>query len=474
MAQPRSQETDNPCSRRRKGLAPCAPSIALGFVSKSLGRGCRGLRIPGTSGPVPACKSESRLLFPRFRTTPMNSSLTYQAGRRGPRVRGDCWFGFEPNSCANLDLQFSSKLEALYGEQTRDLIKSWFEGHKGRLEVEDQGAYPFVLRARAESVLRKATQAPEFGLVPEETGSILPEIPRDALRRSRLYLPGNEAKYMLNAALHHPDGVILDLEDSVAPGAKEDARSVVRHALHSLNWGECERMVRINQGDLGLQDVRALAGVPMHLFLLPKIETADQVRAVEGELEKSWGAAADHITFMPILESALGVMNALEIARASSRNVALTLGLEDLTADLGVAKTPAGHETLWARSQVIYAAKATGLQAIDSVYGDVGDEVGLRASLQEAKSLGFQGKGCVHPRQIRIVHEELAPSEQDIQRACKVALAFEEARSRGEAVVSLGSKMIDPPVVKRALQTVEQAESAGLLDPAWRQQNEEA
>ena len=267
---------------------------------------------------------------------------------------------------------------------------------------------------------------------------------------------------MINAALHQPDGIILDLEDSVAPASKFDARAMVRHALHCLDFGDCERMVRINQGEMGMEDLQYLADAPFHMVLIPKVETPEEVQALEPLVEDR------DLLFMPIIESAKGVMNAEAIAQASPRIAALTLGLEDLTADLGVVKTPGGEETAFACSWVIHAAKAHGLQAIDSVYGNISDEEGLRESLREAKAKGFEGKGCVHPRQIRVVHDEFAPTSAEIDRACKIALAFESADAKGLGVVSLGSKMIDPPVVKRALRLVGVAIQAGLLSEDWR------
>jgi citrate lyase subunit beta/citryl-CoA lyase len=363
---------------------------------------------------------------------------------------------YEPSE-EPLDLIFQSKLETLFGDSTRELLLGLCHGagvNTGSLTVEDTGAYPFVLRARLESLLRLALSDNSLELPPEcnVTGEGVQESRpvRELPRRSRLYLPGNESKYMLNAAIHQPDGVILDLEDSVSPTAKHDARSLIRHALWSLDFGSCERMVRINQGEEGLKDIQALGDAPFELILIPKVETAEEVVAV--------AQAAPGKLLMPILESAAGVQNSPAIAAAHESIVALTLGLEDLTADLGVVKTPKGMETLFARSFVVQSAKAQGLQAIDSVYGDVADEIGLRASIQEAKALGFEGKGCVHPRQIRVVHEEFAPSEKELDKARKIVAAFEAAEAQGLGVVSLGSKMIDPPVVKRALNLVRQAE----------------
>ena len=153
----------------------------------------------------------------------------------------------------------------------------------------------------------------------------------------------------------------------------------------------------------------------------------------------------------------------MHIALASPSVAALTIGLEDYTADLGVVKTAEGTETLWARSRLVNAARAAGVQAIDSVYGDVADEEGLLAWGQRSRGMGFQGMGCIHPRQIRIIHKAFAPSEQELARAIRIVDAFEEAEKLGLGVVSLGTKMIDRPVVLRARKLVEEARGAGLI-----------
>ena len=173
---------------------------------------------------------------------------------------------------------------------------------------------------------------------------------------------------------------------------------------------------------------------------------------------------------MPIIESALGVVKAYEIASASDKICALTIGLEDYTADIGVERTNEGKESIYARSTVVNAAKAAGVQAIDSVFSDVDDVEGLRASVMEAKSLGFEGKGCIHPRQIPIVHEAFAATEKEIEKAKIIVLAFDEAGKNGIGVVALGSKMIDAPVVKRAKHTIDLAIMNKLLDKNWKRE----
>ena len=172
---------------------------------------------------------------------------------------------------------------------------------------------------------------------------------------------------------------------------------------------------------------------------------------------------------MPIIESAKGVMNASLIAGSSGRNVALAIGLEDYTADIGTQRTNEGRESFFARSMLVNAARAEGLQAIDTVFSDVRDMDGLRNSVLEAKALGFDGKGCIHPRQIAVVHRAMAPEGKEIDKASKIVLAFELAQREGRGVVSLGSKMIDPPVVKRALRVIRIAEEEGLLPENWRE-----
>ena len=171
---------------------------------------------------------------------------------------------------------------------------------------------------------------------------------------------------------------------------------------------------------------------------------------------------------MPIIESAQGVVNAPLIASASERIAALAIGLEDYTADIGTRRTVEGRESFFARSMLVNAARAAGVQAIDTVFSDVADMEGLRESVREARSLGFDGKGCIHPRQIAVIHRAMAPEKEEVEKARRVVLAFEAAEKAGLGVVSLGSKMIDPPVVKRALRTIDMAEKEGLLPADWR------
>src|ERR1700756_5005184 len=220
-------------------------------------------------------------------------------------------------------------------------------------------------------------------------------------------------------------------------------------------------MVRINQLPLGLEDLAEVVPEAPDLVLIPKVEQAVQVAEVDQIIEKL-KANQRPIWLMPILESALGIENAFAIVTASPNVVALTIGLEDYTADLGVAKTPEGRESLYARTRLVNAAKAAGIQAIDSVFSDVADREGLGRWGEASRALGFEGMGCIHPAKIPVIHAAFAPSPAEIEKAQKIVAAFEEASQRGQGVVSLGSKMIDPPVVQRALKLVARAKAMGL------------
>ncbi|MFC2170419.1 aldolase/citrate lyase family protein [Calditrichota bacterium] len=398
-----------------------------------------------------------------------------EAGRRGDDVRSDAWMRMEILESGGILLDFQSRVESLYGDSSRKLLLSGLE-HFGienvTLSVEDKGALPFVLMARLESAIRR--------LFPEE--KITPWLPeqfentvaseRRRQRRSRLYLPGNESKFIINASLHNPDAIILDLEDSVAPPEKDAAQVLVRNALLNLDFGNCEKMVRINQGARGISDLEFIVPFGVQLILIPKVESADQVVDVAekiAEIQKT--ANTDYpIWLMPIIESAKGAWFAYDIAASHHSIVSLAIGLEDYTADIGAQRTDEGRESFWARSQVVNAARAAGVQPIDTVYSDVSNLEKLEEAVLEAKSMGFEGKGCIHPRQIDVVHQGFAPTEVEIDKAVKITLAFDKAEREGKGVVSLGSKMIDPPVVKRALRTITQAENEGKLKPGWRDQ----
>lgn len=400
---------------------------------------------------------------------------TITVGPSGDGVRSDLRVSYG-GSRQSLSIEIESKVERLYGKALKEQAEAVCRDlgvDTGKLVLMDFGAVPFVVAARIEAAVKKAKPKLRSESLPEMKPFCLGKTRKDRFRRTRLYIPGNQPKLMLNAGIHRPDAIILDLEDSVVPEEKEAARFVVRNALRSVDFFGAERMVRINQGELGLDDLAFVVPHNVHVVLIPKAEGADQVREVDHKARTiaQDSGRKDPVYLMPIIETARGVLKALEIAEASTTNVALAIGLEDYTADLGTQRTDEGRESFLARSTVVNAARAAGIQAIDSVFSDVDDVEGLRRFVEDGKSLGFDGVGCIHPRQIRVIHEVLAPTTAEIERAKKIVLAYHEARKSGLGVVSLGSKMVDPPVVKRALRTVDLAVATGQLSRNWRRQS---
>lgn len=395
------------------------------------------------------------------------------AGKRGESVRSDCYFEIELKNSGGIKIDLKSKVDVMYGASIKQMIldmSKYFGLKDAKILLEDNGALPFVLAARFELAIKRLfPDLKKEYLLPFNEKNLY-STKKDQLRRSRLYLPGNEPKFFVNAGLHSPDGIILDLEDSVAPSEKDAAQLLVRNALRSVDFYGAERMVRINQLPKGFDDLKYIVPNNVNVILIPKCESAEQIQQLEKEVEKlkKQHKVENPIYFMPIIESALGVIKAYEIASASKNNCALAIGLEDYTADIGTQRTNEGRESIFARQMLVNASKAAGIQAIDTVFSDVADMEALRQSVIEAKALGFEGKGCIHPRQIKVVHEAFAPTTEEIEKAKKIVLAFEEAEKKGLGVVSLGSKMIDPPVVKRAIKTIDLAILNNLLDKNWK------
>lgn len=390
------------------------------------------------------------------------------AGNAGDRIRSDCLVQLERLSSGGITINLDSKVNKLYGRSIRELAMSvleYFGVAHARVEIRDSGALEFVLAARLEAALKQLIES-DRAYIPDSKVQRAGRGQRDRFRFTRLYLPGNTPSMMLNAGIHGPCGIILDLEDAVAPSKKQEARFLVRNALGSVDFYGAERMVRINQLPEGLTDLEYVIPMDPDMLLIPKVESAEEIHSINEKIDKL--AGSQDIYLMPIVESALGVEHAFEIAGSAGNIVAMAIGLEDYTADLGVARTGSGDESLYARTRLVNACKAAGIQPIDSVYSDVGNEEGLRETARISKALGFEGMGCIHPRQIAVIHDVFKPGEEEIARAKMIVLAYKKAEKEGQGVVSLGTKMIDPPVVKRALQIIDLALAMNLIPENWR------
>ena len=396
-------------------------------------------------------------------------------GNKGKGIRSDCFVTIELTDSGGLNIEIISKVKALYGDSIYQLVLkvlNHFSVENAKVLIEDSGAIDSVIAARMEAVIKLLIKTEKTFLQDILKGNLY-QTAKDKNRFSRLYLPGNSPSLMLNAGIHKPDGIILDLEDAVAVDKKYEARFLVRNSLRSIDFYGAERMVRINQIPAGLDDLDYIIPHNVNLILVPKCEEAAQILLLNKRINeiKKEHSIEGNIWLMPIIESAKGVMNAYQIATSADNIVAMAIGLEDYTADLGTRRTNEATESFYARSVVVNACRAAGIQPIDSVFSDVGDMEGLKENVLKSKALGFDGMGCIHPRQIRVIHEYFAPDASEISKAKKIVKAFDEATEKGLGVVSLGTKMIDPPVVKRAQKTIDLAVNMGKLSKEWR--NEE-
>jgi citrate lyase beta subunit len=283
-----------------------------------------------------------------------------------------------------------------------------------------------------------------------------------------LFMPGDSMRKIEKAIGLGVDCIVMDLEDGVAFSQKAEARQTIVEALTTLDFGRTERLVRINPvgSDLFEADLRATIAAGPDGYVLPKIDFAEQVQVVAEFLsleEKARGRPAGRTRLLPIVETALGVMNVREIALADDRVDALVFGAEDLAGDMGAQRTPAGWEIFYARSAVVTAAKAYRLQAIDMVFFDLNDLAGFEAECHSGRQMAYDGKMVIHPRQVEIAQRVFAPSPEEIERALRVIRAHEEAQAAGLGAFALDGKMVDMPVVKAAENIVRKGQQAGLL-----------
>lgn len=287
------------------------------------------------------------------------------------------------------------------------------------------------------------------------------------LRRTMLYVPGNNAGMMKDAHIYRSDAVMFDLEDSVSLPEKDTARFLVFNALTTLNYEGIETVVRINGLDTpyGEEDIRAMVRAHPDVIRLPKTETPEDIIQAEKLIAKEEKAArieVGSIKMMAAIEGPLGVLNAYSIATASSRLVGIAIGAEDYVTAMKTKRSEEGTELLFARSQIVTAARAAGIHALDTVFSDVNDEEGFLKEVRLIKQLGFDGKSIISPRQIQPVHQVFCPSGKEIENALQVIGAIKEAEQKNSGVISLNGKMVDKPIADRARNVLEMAKASGV------------
>lgn len=287
------------------------------------------------------------------------------------------------------------------------------------------------------------------------------------LRRTMMFVPGNNPGMMADAHIYGPDSIMLDLEDSVTMAEKDTARLLVYNALKSVDYGTTEMVVRINplNTPYGKKDIEAVVKAGVDVIRMPKTETAEEVKEVEREIERVEAelGCVGRTRIMAAIESTLGVVNAYAIATASPRMMGIALGAEDYCANLKAQRTPGGDELRLARETIVVAARAAGIDALDTVYSNLNDMETFRSEVEYIKTLGFDGKSIINPRQIEVVNEVFAPKEKEIAKARAIVAAIKEAEAKGSGVISLNGKMVDRPVVIRAQRTINLAIASGIL-----------
>jgi len=428
--------------------------------------------------------------------------------------KSDCLVKYQATA-EPLSIEVHSSVQSLFGNAIRTCAMQMLEEFKvttGALLVDDDGALDLVIRARIEAVLRSAGYLSQKRLFVDassgiswQTGVSTIESEKNASRaensasldggierpvcslvkqQARLYMPGDQPHFAINADFYGADILIFDLEDSVPLARKSEARILVRRFLeNSFLFRKSERAVRINplSTEESVHDIAEIVPAMPDIILLPKCESAMDVERLDTLLtanEEEYGLVPGSIRIMPIIESAKGVLAAYEIARASQRNSALCFGYEDFSRDIqskpdivkvahvqddgsqkvNIQLNPVSSiDSLLARQIIILASRAAGIEPLDSSYSDIGNTEGLLNSCYEARALGFTGKSVIHPTQIPYVKKAFLPSDEEVQHAKAVIAAYEESLKAGKGAVAIDGQMIDIPVVEKARRIIEES-----------------
>ena len=285
------------------------------------------------------------------------------------------------------------------------------------------------------------------------------------MRRTMLFLPGNSPNMIINGGNLGADAVIFDLEDAVSPDEKDAARILVQNALKDLRFPGCEIIIRINSLDTPYweADLEALLPLGPDMIMPPKVSGPEYIQTLCAKIDsiEQKSGRGKKTRLIPLIETVLGLENSFLIARSSDRIAAMFLGAEDFTADLRAPRTKGGAEIAYARGRIVCAARAAGLEVMDTPFTDVNDMEGLREDAEFARSLGFSGKAVISPRHVDIVNEVFSPGDAEIEYALQVFRAIKTAKEQGKGAVSLNGKMIDAPIVERARTVLNAAKELG-------------
>lgn len=287
-------------------------------------------------------------------------------------------------------------------------------------------------------------------------------------RRTMLFSPANNPKMLTMAHLYGSDCVIFDLEDAIKYSEKDAARDLLAEALKTIDYGDTEIFARINPlyTEFGEKDVRVLVPAGLRNMRLAMTDTPEQIKELDNlltEIENKNGIEVGSCKIQASLETPTAIKNAYEIAKASNRVVTVSFGAEDFTRTLGAERTKEGKEIFVARSMVVMAAAMAGIDAIDTVWADISDVEGFRDEVKTSINMGFAGKSCVHPSQVRIIHEIFTPSREELEKSLIIVKAAEEADIENGGVIQVNGKMVDIPVISKAQKVVRLAKAAGII-----------
>lgn len=292
---------------------------------------------------------------------------------------------------------------------------------------------------------------------------------KERLRRTMMFVPGNNPAMVKDAGIYGADSIMFDLEDAVSMAEKDAARDLVYEALQTQDYGDAELVVRVNGQDTPYyaNDVRAMVKAGIDVVRLPKAEDAEMVKKLDADItaaEKEFGREEGSTMLMAAIESAKGVINAYQIASASDRMMGIALSAEDYTTDMKTHRYPDGAELEFARNMVLHAARAAGVAAFDTVFTNMNDTEGFYRETEYIHQLGFDGKSLVNPRQIPMVNKVYEPTKKEIENAKNVENAIKEAKLKGSGVISMNGQMVDRPVVLRAERMMRLAKASNLID----------
>lgn len=270
-----------------------------------------------------------------------------------------------------------------------------------------------------------------------------------------LYIPGNNPAMIQQGGVYGADSILLDLEDAVALNQKDAARTLVRNMINVIDFYDSEVCVRVNHlsTPFGLADLEAIVPLQPSAIRYPKTESGEEVAELLKIIEKiedRHRLPHTKMTLHAMIETAMGVQNVFDIASKFDRVDAITIGGQDLTADMNIVYTPDGAGIDFARKRIVMAAKASHIDVIDTVFPDVNDEEGLRRETEYAKKIGFTGKAVINPRQIEIIHDVYTPTEEEVRKAYRIVKEFKINSAAGIGVFAIDGKMIDAPIVTRA------------------------